>query len=270
MKLQFDKTIKAGDILTSLTIALSVIALILSLAKDRESKVVDQGNKIRAAAASAIVKLDRWQSIQLSLYQELQPSFVELSELLAQKYDVVVVRDKFWRLVNGERKRIYHQILEEQLGTAYVDILSHFPAARAKYVEAFSKLASVEEQVSNDFLGESEQTILTLEGKQATYQTAALGNALRKQAHKSASELKNKSEKVIAPIRKYLLKVIELPDEKIINASRDAKLDALATGKIPQMKNDANGNDKETQHLDPPDPRSSGRQFRRGSVNPQI
>lgn len=185
---------------------------------------MDQGNRIRSATASAIVKLDRWQGVQLSLYQELQPSFVESSESLARKYDVVVVRDKFWRVVNGERIRISHQILEEQLGTAYLDILSHFPAARAQYVEAFSKLATVEEQVSNDFLGESEHAILNLKGKQATYQTAVLGNELRAQAHKSASELKNKSEEVIAPVRNYLLKVIELPDEKIINASR-GKLD---------------------------------------------
>ena len=220
MKIQFDNTIKAGDILTSLTIALSVIALVLSLAKDREIKTADQGNKIRSAAASAIVKLDRWQSVQLSLYQELQPSFVETSELLAQKYDVVVARDKFWRQVNEERTQISHQVLKEQLGTAYLDILSHFPAARVKYVEAFTKLAAVEDEVSNEFLGGSEQEILNLEDKQANYQTAVLGNALRAQAKKSSSELKKKSEDVIAPLRNYLLKVIELPDEKIINASR--------------------------------------------------
>jgi len=44
-----------------------------------------------------------------------------------------------------------------------------------------------------------------------------------------------------------------------VNASRDAKLDALATGKISQMKNDTNENDKKTQNSDPLDPRSVGR-----------
>ena len=34
----------------------------------------------RAAAAATLVKLDRWQALQLSLYQELQPNFVELSD----------------------------------------------------------------------------------------------------------------------------------------------------------------------------------------------
>jgi len=220
MKLQFDRTIKAGDILTSLTIALSVIALVLSLAKDRASRTVDQGIKIRSAAANAIVKLDRWQTVQLSLYQDLQPSFVELSASLAQKYEVIVVRDTFWRQVNAERTRISHQILEEQLGTAYLDILSHFPAARVKYVEAFAKLASVEDEVSNEFMGASERAILNLKGKQTSYQTADLGNALRMQSLKSSSDLRTKSEEVIAPVRNYFLSVIALPDDKLINASR--------------------------------------------------
>jgi hypothetical protein len=220
MTLQFDRTIKAGDILTSLTVILSVIALVLSLAKDRDARITEQANKVRAAAASAIVKLDRWQSVQLSLYQELQPSFVETSETLLKKFDVVAARDSFWRQVNQERTRISRLILEEQLGTAYVDILSHFPAARTRYVEAFSRLSIVEQDVTNRFLSGTEQSILNIRGKQATYQTADLGNALREQASASVVELRNRSEAVIAPVRKYLLSVISLSDAQIINASR--------------------------------------------------
>jgi len=220
MKLHFDRTIKAGDILTSLTITLSVIALVLSLTKDRDSRTIDQANKVRSAAASAIVKLDRWQAVQLSLYQELQPVFVEASEGLAQKYDVIGIRDKFWRQVNSERIRIARTVLEEQLGTAYLDILAHFPAARVQYVEAFSKFSTVEDDISNTFLDVSEQAILKLKGKQATYQTADLGNAFRAQALKSTSDLRAQSEIIIAPVRNYLLSVIALPDSEIINASR--------------------------------------------------
>lgn len=84
MPLQFDRTIKAGDILSSLTVLLSVVALVLSLSKDRAVRVTDQANKVRTAAASVIVKLDRWQAVQLSMYQDLQPVFVELSEDLAK------------------------------------------------------------------------------------------------------------------------------------------------------------------------------------------
>ena len=155
MKLQLDKTIKAGDVLTSLTVALSAIALVASLARDRTSRTIDQANKVRAAAASAIVKLDRWQAVQLSLYQELQPLFVELSEDLATKYEIVTTRDKLWRQVNVERTRIARQVLEEQLGTAYLDITVHLPAARGKYLKAFVDLGNVESQISSEFLGKA-------------------------------------------------------------------------------------------------------------------
>lgn len=224
MSFQLDKTIKAGDILTSLTIAISVIALLLSLAKDRNSRTVDQANKIRTAAASAIINLDRWQSVQVSMFQELQPTFVELSEGLAQKYDVIGVRDKFWRQVNAERTRIARQVLQEQLGTAYLDILAHFPAARTQYADSFAQLATVEDEVSNAFLAASEQAILSLKGKKVTYQTAHLGNALRAEALKSVSDLKARSETVIAPVRKYLLSVIALPDDEIVTRAAQDRL----------------------------------------------
>ena len=84
-----------------------------------------------------------------------------------------------------------------------------------------AKLAAVEDEVSNEFLSASELAILNLKGKQSAYQTANPGNVLRAQALKSSSDLRTKSEEVIAPVRNYLLMVIELPDDKIINASRN-------------------------------------------------
>jgi hypothetical protein len=222
MTLHFDSTIKAGDVLTSVTILLSVIALVLSLAKDRNTRVSDQANKVRTAAATTLVKLDRWQSVQLALYQELQPTFVELSEDLLDQYDVVTVRDKFWKQVNLGRAKIAHQVLEEQLGTAYGDLLTYFPSARRKVVDAFSELGEVENRVTQSFMGSGEQRILSLRGKQADYQTAYLGNLLREAGMAGAEQLKKDSDKVLAPVRAYLFSVIALSDYELVNAARQA------------------------------------------------
>jgi len=218
MALQFDRTIKAGDILTSITVMLSVIALVLSLAKDRATRVSDQANRVRAAAASTIVKLDRWQAVQLSMYQELQPSFVELSEELAKQYDVVAARDKFWRQVNLARTRVNKQVLDEQLATAYADIVTHFPTARTKVIGALAEISSVEQQSTEVFLAKAERAILDLKGKQATYQTPDLGNALREAATQSAQQLKIASDRVLNPVRTYLFGLIEMKDDAIVSA----------------------------------------------------
>ena len=138
MKIQFDPQIKAGDILTSVSIFISAVALIVSLAKDRATRVADQANKVRLAAATTLVKLDRWQNVQDSFYDELQPDFVALSQDLKKNYDVVAVRDRFWIKGVQARARVQKQVSDEQLATGYVDLLTHFPAARDKVGSAFA------------------------------------------------------------------------------------------------------------------------------------
>lgn len=220
MALHIDWTIKVSDILTSVTLAVSVIALLLSLAKDRDTKVTEQANRVRTAAALAITKLDRWQALQLSLYQEMQPTFVELSELLAERFEVQYVRDQLWKQVNVVRTGIAQKVLDEQLGMAYSDLLSHFPAARGMFTEAFSKLSAIESEVTQNYLGASEQAILGLEGQRKVYTTPTLGNALRQAATSHSNEFRGKSEAVIAPVRDYLFRVISMPDSKIIGVSK--------------------------------------------------
>jgi len=220
MRLKLDWSIKVSDLLTSITIVVSVIALLISWSKDREAKLTEQANRVRVAAATAIAKLDRWQALQLSMYRELQPTYVEMSEILADRYDVQRVRDQFWKRVNVERTRIAQKVLEEQLGTAYSDLLSHFPAARDKFTDAFVKLSAVESAVTENYLGASEHAILSLEGKQKDYMTPILGNALRQAAATHSVSLQTESEAIIGPVREYLFKVISLPDSELISASR--------------------------------------------------
>jgi len=220
MALQLDRTIKAGDILTSITIVVSVLALLLSLAKDRDARVSEQANKVRAAAATVLVKLDRWQALQLSLYQTLQPDFVELSEDLAKVFDVVAVRDKFWKRVNAARNKIAEKVLDEQLTTGYGDILTHFPAARREVADALRELANIEAKTVEEFFAQAEPHILSLRDKQPSYQTAHLGNALRGAAATATDRLTIASDRALASVRTYLFGVIARSDAEIVQASR--------------------------------------------------
>lgn len=195
-----------------------VVALLISWSKDRTARETEQADRVRAAAAKALTKLDRWQVLQLSFYQELQPVFVETSEALHQKYDVVKVRDQLWKTINAERTRIASKILEEQIETAYADLLSHFPVARAKFVDAFTKLSDIENNVTTRFLGGTEADVLGFEGRQKQYTTAMLGNALRATAVKHRDELRFKTNAVIQPVREYLFGVIANTDGELLSA----------------------------------------------------
>jgi hypothetical protein len=220
MSPRVDWSIKVRDVLTTLTIAISVAALLLSWSKDRAAQKTERANRVRGAAADVLTKLDRWQALQLSLYQELQPTFVEASEQLKKQYDIVLVRDQLWKSINAQRTRIASKILEEHLETAYAELLSHFPAAHAKFTETYEKLTAIEEANTTNFLAATEQDVFAFAGKQEQYKTAMLGNALRKTATQYHSELRKETQDVIRPMREYLFNVISKTDDEILDAAR--------------------------------------------------
>ena len=216
----FDWSIKFGDILTSLTILVSVSALIISWSKDRVTRETEQADKVRAAAATALTQLDRWQLLNASLYQELQPTFIETSEMLQDDFDVVKARDYLWKTINGRQTQIASKILDEKILTAYVDLLSHFPASRDQFLKVFEQLRLLEEDISGKFLMTSQNDVLYFEGKQQNYTSAMLGNALRTTAAKHKEELIDKSTKTIRPIRQFLFDVIAKSNKDILSANR--------------------------------------------------
>lgn len=220
MPFTLDKTFKVGDLLTSLTIAISALALFTTIERERSARLIEHASKVRASAANAIAKLDRWQAIQLSLYNELQPTFIEVSEGLMKDFDIYKYRDLYWKKFTAERARVARQVLEEQLGTAYADLLAHFPAARTQYTEAFARLSDVEMSVTTSFLEQTEASILSFRERQKSYNTAQLGNALRGNADGHVADMRSKFDAAVLPARGYLLGVIALTDDELVNRSR--------------------------------------------------
>lgn len=216
----FDWTIEFGDILTSFTILVSVSALIISWAKERLRRETEQADKVRAAGAKALTNLDRWQSLSESFYQELQPLFVEASEILQKDFDMLKARDYLWKKINHSRTQIMSKILDEKISTAYADLLSHFPAIREPFIKTFDQLRVVEEDIYERFMAASQDNVFSFEGKEREYTSADLGNVLRTTAVIHKEELVEKSTTIIRPTREVLFDVIAKTDREILRASR--------------------------------------------------
>lgn len=75
-----DRTIKFGEILTMVTIIVSVIALLTTLSKDRRLRISEHATKVRDAAAQTLAKLDRLEELSTSVFDEVQPLIVDVSE----------------------------------------------------------------------------------------------------------------------------------------------------------------------------------------------
>jgi hypothetical protein len=214
-----DRTIKISDLLTSLTILVSVITLTVSWSKDRLTREKEQADRVRSAAAKTLTQLDRWQALQLSIFRELQPVFVETSEMLADNFNVIKVRDYLWKTINIQRTHIASKVLEEQIGTAYVDLLAHFPAVRSVFLNAFTQLKQTETRIMEAFLAGTEGDVLSLNAQQNVYTTAMLGNALRATAVKHSEHLETETNQIIQPVREFLFEIIAKADTEILKVA---------------------------------------------------
>jgi hypothetical protein len=219
--MDFDWTIGFGDVLTSVTILVSVAALVVSWWKDRWTRETEQADKVRTAAARALTKLDRWQTLHMSLYRELQPIFIEISEALQKDFDLIKARDDLWKRVSKLRAQIAAKVLEEEIPLSYVDLLSHFPSARTQFRDVFHKLNLLEEQYSQQFLEDSQENILSLQGKEASYTSAMLGNALRESASTISGDFQGESDDIIEPVRQFLFDIITRSNRDILRESRN-------------------------------------------------
>ncbi len=214
--IRFDRTVKIGDLLTIMTIIMSVVVLLVSLSKDRDLKRKEQADKVRTSVAVAITKLDRWQALQLSVFQELQPVFVEASEMLAKDFNIVAPRDFLWKSINAHRARISGKILDEQIESAYVGLFSHFHAIREQFLITLNQLKQEEKKAHDHLLKATQRDILSFEEKKKGYQSAMLGDALRASAKMSEEQLEEGITRLMKPLRDFLLDVISKPDAEIL------------------------------------------------------
>lgn len=222
-RVKIERSLRIGDVLTSLTIVVSVVALLVAWSKDRALEERAQADKIRSAAAKVVAKLDRWQALQESLFQGLQPVFVETSERLASKFDVIGARDYLWKEINRERTNISAKILNEEIKTAYVDLIPHFPSSRERVIESFVRLDSLEEDMTLKLLRVTQQDILGFEQREKEYQTAALGNALRDSASKVKNDFRIDVNKALTPLRHFLLEIISMSNDALLDAARKSQ-----------------------------------------------
>ena len=222
MAISIDSTIHAGDILTSVTVAISVISLILSQAKDRRAGESKTAKAARVAAARVIAQLDRAARLRVAIYTNLLPEFIDLSRALETDFNPIAARDKLWRDVHVASANAAQTLLDERIATAYVDLVAYHPLIREEYVAAFAALERESADTVDAFLIATQKKLLALEKDEDKYTSAIVGNLLRAEATKQSEKLTDTLEAIVAPVRNGLFAYIERDDRTLARA-RDSK-----------------------------------------------
>ena len=210
------REITIGDILTFLSIIISVTALLNVWMKERQIRNKEQADKIRTAAAKTLAKLERLKELSLWYYQDIQPIFVETSEMLTEKFDVIVARDFLWKMLNITRKNTAQRILDEEIEIAYVELYGYYPAIYDKFVSTIEIFKNEEEIAFKDLILTTQKDILSFKDHRGEYETAMLGNALRESCNINCESFQKKIEKTLKPIHEILVDLISKSDEDIL------------------------------------------------------
>jgi hypothetical protein len=211
--------VKISDILMSLSVMVAFGGFAYNLLKDRQLRSREYADRIRTAASSTVVALERWKELSLGFFEAVQPLITDTDGLLIADQRVVDSRDFFWRGLVQLRADTLHNILNEKVELAYLDLLGYAPAIQQLFENAIACLRIEGDRAFQNYLEGTQADILGMKSVQRPYQSAWLGNRLRGTTVAVQCELSTRLDEVILQFREEVMKLITADDGAIVRKS---------------------------------------------------
>jgi hypothetical protein len=225
----FDPSISLGNILTLATIAISAFTAFRAWNQDNFLREKEQADKIRTAAAQTSAKLERWEAVSLSFFNDIQPAFVQASNTFATNYDVAATRDGLWKELDAKKQQNLEKLLDEDIETAYVGLYGYNPAMRPLLRQTMSHLNTDSETMVAALQADTQQVVLDFQGKvdgyragKESYQTAAMGNALRQVAYDRRQAYTQQIESELKCMQDFLASLVLKTNADLVYGRSDA------------------------------------------------
>lgn len=230
-KIEIEPTVKVGDLLTSVSILITLVSLLIAWSFERQSQDREQADKARRAAAATLAKLERMQELSLWYYDEVKPLFVQASEELARNRNGISTRDALWRQLDEVRIKAVNRIHEEQIEQSYVELYGYYPQAYEILTAAIVQLKKQDEELFREFQEKTQDDIFAFTNEdriqpKTDYQTAQLGNKLRETTSSYRERFKSDADQILKKPRDFILSVVIAPDDEILRRAADSNPDA--------------------------------------------
>ena len=223
-KIKLIPEVKVGDILTSVTIVISLVSILISWSIDRDLRRTQEVDKIRKAAAATFAKLERASEISLSIFELAQHYYVEAAEIIAKEssdksmeLSVMKARDFLWKSLNSTRDDIRKAWYDEEIDTGYEQLLSYYPVIRNIYRKTIKNMRNTEDEMLKELLSRTETDIMMSINKGEQFQTALLGNKLRKTSAEIRTKYSGELNSLLYEILSFLTKIIEADNSYLLN-----------------------------------------------------
>lgn len=219
-----DTTISLKEILTFLSIVVSIIALFYSWRKDRQIKIKTKADEIRGHASSILEGIERWKEISKSIFYKSDFIFVETSELIKNSNtvpfeEIEKARDYLWKnlmLIIAENMENVHK---EKIATCYFKLFTYYPEIENIFQLTLSKLIKAEKEMIEEFVAyKTQNAVMNInELIHDKYYSAILGNELRNVRNKCLIKYTDTLEKTSLQIKVHMTDLMKRSDNDLMN-----------------------------------------------------
>lgn len=207
------------NLLTALSITVSMSALLYAWHRDRLLKRKEYADRIRHAAGSITAKLERWRELALRFFDDIQPLITDADIKVCKNHDAIDTRDYLWRGLVAARSESSHRILEEKIEIAYVELYGYDARVRALFTSAINHLKQIDDEIFSQTLERTQGDVLGFAASAKTVSSAMLGNLLRTTCANLSADFAERIDQIFVPFRDEMTRLIEASDSDIFNKS---------------------------------------------------
>jgi hypothetical protein len=212
-----------GQVLTILAIVIAALTLYLTYKSGMEERYRQQAEQIRSAATETMAKIERWEDASLSFYKNLEPTFVEVSRMIAKDYDLNAAGDFLWKRFSEERAAIEQKKAEEKIETSYAALFIYHLSEKDIFLGSIKQLKQANEQEFNGFrddvlyLIDSQVRNGFFNDPNGNLKTADLYKKLIEIAEQHRKNLQEEHTHAINTLNNNLFGIIGKTDEEVVN-----------------------------------------------------
>ena len=203
-----------GELLTSLSILISLTALLINWNKDRQIEVKRQSAAIKELSIQAFSNVVFWKDLNLHFFDRADVTIKDAARLFALNKNNILTRDLFAKEINQIRNEIDYEILQKDLKTFHFKLLNYGLDPDSTFIRTITYINTILEINYKDYQQDTERIILSEEIPK-TKETAILGDKLRSINNVYRRKTKDLFKLESTKLQDYLHSIIIKTDQEI-------------------------------------------------------
>ena len=213
------KEVTLGDMLTPISVLLSVVALWFTWSHDANLKKQQYADQIRHSASTVTAKIERWSPLADRYFEDIQSTIVDVSEKIEATHKREPANRMLFRGLVQAEATASQRIVDEELEVAYIELYGYVPSLQKTFDSTIQRIKTAEVN-AHDQISSALQEKLTDDQVLKLPTSIQIGNVLRISAGEQRQQLRKRIEGIASPLREKMLTLIGLSDEDMLNGKK--------------------------------------------------